>query len=328
MLSPVSSTIVQGAQSIDITSFFTDNLTVIRRYGVLVKAQDEAGSVRQELSSREGAEAPYLELEVDLGLPAHEILCPAVADTYIDSGGTSDPEYSDWNFNWKTRVLVSWHPTHGTAHGLWQFAIPGDIAAEDIDNATLYLSGSEHALTFNQFVVDCYGLNEPFDEESASWSSLGGGDYDGSVASSGTIYQELNPAMTNWSAEIDVTGLLSGNLDKVRTNGMLLRLQEEGVTRLHQNIASREAYDETDRAAYLKITKREDSFCACDVNGDGSLTPLDALCVFQKYLEQCPTPCGPCEDLCTDINRDMSTTPLDALCVFQEYLGIGCAFCR
>jgi hypothetical protein len=68
--------------------------------------------------------------------------------------------------------------------------------------------------------------------------------------------------------------------------------------------------------------------CTCDVNGDGTITPQDALCVFQKYLGICPTSCGPCEAICGDINGDGSTTPGDALCIFQEYLGIGCEYCE
>lgn len=63
--------------------------------------------------------------------------------------------------------------------------------------------------------------------------------------------------------------------------------------------------------------------CACtgDVNGDGEITPMDALCAFEAYLLICPTSCGiPCEDVCGDVTRDGEITPADALCIFQEYL--------
>lgn len=62
--------------------------------------------------------------------------------------------------------------------------------------------------------------------------------------------------------------------------------------------------------------------CPCDVNGDGRITPEDALCVFQKYLQICPTACGPCAEICGDINQDGETTPADALEVFKAYLGM------
>jgi hypothetical protein len=62
--------------------------------------------------------------------------------------------------------------------------------------------------------------------------------------------------------------------------------------------------------------------CTCDVNGDGEVTPQDALCAFQKYLGICPTSCGPCEDICCDVNGDGQCTPADALESFKEYLGI------
>jgi len=67
--------------------------------------------------------------------------------------------------------------------------------------------------------------------------------------------------------------------------------------------------------------------CSCDVSGNGTITPQDALCAFQKYLGICPTACGPCDAICCDVKRDGNCTPADALCIFQEYLGIGCAYC-
>jgi hypothetical protein len=62
--------------------------------------------------------------------------------------------------------------------------------------------------------------------------------------------------------------------------------------------------------------------CDCDVNGDGEVTPQDALCAFQKYLGICPTACGPCEDICCDVTVDDDCTPADALEIFKEYLGL------
>ena len=62
--------------------------------------------------------------------------------------------------------------------------------------------------------------------------------------------------------------------------------------------------------------------CSCDVNGDGQITPQDALCAFQVYLGMCPTPCGPCDGLCSDVTMDGQTTPADALEIFKGYLGI------
>jgi len=62
--------------------------------------------------------------------------------------------------------------------------------------------------------------------------------------------------------------------------------------------------------------------CSCDVNGDGEITPKDALCAFQTYLGICPTACGPCEEICCDVNGNGECTPQDALEIFREYLGI------
>lgn len=63
--------------------------------------------------------------------------------------------------------------------------------------------------------------------------------------------------------------------------------------------------------------------CGCDgdVNRDGEITPIDALCSFEKYLLICPTTCGiACEDVCCDVNQDDECTPADALCIFRKYL--------
>lgn len=62
--------------------------------------------------------------------------------------------------------------------------------------------------------------------------------------------------------------------------------------------------------------------CSCDVNGDGEVTPQDAMCAFQKYLSVCPTACGGCDDVCCDVNMDDDCTPQDALEIFKEYLGL------
>ena len=52
---------------------------------------------------------------------------------------------------------------------------------------------------------------------------------------------------------IDLTDLLAENLAKVRDNGMLMKKQVESGTNLHQHMASRECYDDSDVAAYLLI---------------------------------------------------------------------------
>ncbi|MEW6379513.1 MAG: cohesin domain-containing protein [bacterium] len=55
--------------------------------------------------------------------------------------------------------------------------------------------------------------------------------------------------------------------------------------------------------------------CDGDLNGDGSITPKDALIAFQCYLAA-----GPCSD-CADVDGNGSVTPADALCLFKKYLG-------
>ncbi len=252
-----SATIAAGWNRIDITNLLSNRLVAIQKYGMLLKLQDEALNISQDINSRDNAaHQPYLELNVDLGLPERTHLCPAIADTYVDESLT-DGEHN-LNFNWKTRILVAYHPSYGKARGLWRFDIPNGILAADIVSARLFLSGSEHAPNTNQFIIDCYALDAPFNEETVTWDTLAGGGYDTTFFSSGTIYQILidDPAF-NWRAEIDVTDLLAGNLVKVRNNGILIKNQNETV-KMHQNIASRESYDDSDVAAYIAIECSED----------------------------------------------------------------------
>ncbi len=248
-----SATIVAGWNSIDITTLLSNNLETIRKYGVLLKMQDEALNAFKNVNSRDNtSDQPYLQLNVDLGSPETTYLCPAIADTFIDES-LVDGEHN-LNYNWKTRVMISWHASYGRARGLWKFEIPEGILAGDIKCAKIFLSGSEHAFKTYQFIVDFLALDAPFNEETVTWDTLAGGGYDTSVVSSGTIYQTLvgNPAI-NWRAVIDLTDLLAGNLAKVRNNGILMKKQSESGTNLHQHMASRECYDESDVAAYLLI---------------------------------------------------------------------------
>ncbi|MGA1876137.1 MAG: C1 family peptidase [bacterium] len=60
--------------------------------------------------------------------------------------------------------------------------------------------------------------------------------------------------------------------------------------------------------------------CPPDVNGDGRITPRDALCIYESYLEVCPTSCGSCQGICCDVDMDGEDTPSDALLVFRKYL--------
>ncbi|MGA1869835.1 MAG: leucine-rich repeat domain-containing protein [bacterium] len=51
-----------------------------------------------------------------------------------------------------------------------------------------------------------------------------------------------------------------------------------------------------------------------DINGDGSITPQDALLIFQCYLGSGACPYG------ADVNQDGLIVPSDSLCVFKKYL--------
>jgi hypothetical protein len=176
---------------------------------------------------------------------ADVIICQPVADVYVDSGSPTT------NFSDKLRVLVSYHATRGLAHGLWKFNIPEGIHAAGITSAIMHVSKNSTAGAGTQVNVSTYALNSAFNEATETWNTHSGGDYDNSVSSSGTI-PAWNPP-TIIQATLDVTTLLVGNLDKVRTNGMLMKITNESGTNVNQNVASKE-----DTApyfgAYLEIT--------------------------------------------------------------------------
>jgi hypothetical protein len=173
--------------------------------------------------------------------PATAVTCRTIADVYIDQ------RYPDTNMNYRTRIVISHHPTYGIARGLFKFDIPGAISAADITTATIYLSGSIHTGGGDAINVRCHALNDPFNEGSDTWNTLSGGDFDSSISSSGAI-----PAGNDWDTSFDVTALVTGNLEKLRNNGMLMKLQSESGDN-YQNIASRESVDPEDFAAYLEI---------------------------------------------------------------------------
>jgi len=62
-------------------------------------------------------------------------------------------------------------------------------------------------------------------------------------------------------------------------------------------------------------------FAIGDVNGDGFITPGDALMAFQIYMEILLDPvCF----VCADYDGNGRVTPGDALCIFRLYLDSPC----
>lgn len=68
-----------------------------------------------------------------------------------------------------------------------------------------------------------------------------------------------------------------------------------------------------------------------DVNGNGSITPEDALCAFRAYLSFPDAPETGCAadgwDVRSDVDCNGQITPGDALCIFENWLDGSCTFC-
>ena len=179
-------------------------------------------------------------------LAQSSITCPTLADVYIDQ--SIDEGDNDTNFDNKTRVLISKSASHGISRGLWKFDIPTGLDPSQIQSALLHLSGSIHTGGGNAITVCCHALNAAFGEDTATWILLAGGNYDNTTCAAGAL-----PVGNDWEATIDVTTLLQQKLDKVRTNGILMKKQDEAVAG-YQNIASRESTDPEDFGAYIVIS--------------------------------------------------------------------------
>ena len=203
---------------------------------------------------------------------ASEIICLDTADVYIDEW------LPDENFNDKTRILTATNTNihHGIARGLFRFDIPVDLDGSIIANATIYFSACSHCGGGKGGLIGFYALNEPFDEETDTWNTLGGGAWDDSVCSEvilpeGNAWNPAEEGEASPDAEgLDITALLMGNLEKVRKNGIMMRFQDEHQAPCtHQNVASSESEDPFDFSPYIIITTESGLWSGATDLGDG-----------------------------------------------------------
>lgn len=218
---------------------------------------------------------------------AAEIICPETADLHIDEW------YPDENLNYQDRLLVATNTNthHGIGRAFFLFVVPEDIAIADVKNARIYLSGCSHCGGGKGGQIAFYALNEPFDENTDTWNSLDGGNWDDSVYSRAVL-----PEGSDWNEAVDgeppadavgfdVTPLLKENLDKVRDNGIMLKFYDEHQSPYtHQNIASRESEDLRDFASFLEITTREGTQCPAEVIFIDSNEKLEVLRRFRDQV--------------------------------------------
>ncbi|MCP4714685.1 MAG: DNRLRE domain-containing protein, partial [Deltaproteobacteria bacterium] len=180
---------------------------------------------------------------VDLDQASNVYMCPVAGDVYLDE------ESCDNNFDHKTRIMVASNTInhYGLGRGLIKFEIPSEIMAPQIDNATVHMMTTDS--TGEGGEVNLAALNVAFDEDAATWNSVGTGAYDTESKASGTTPGENSIAFT-----LDVTGLLQNKLDKVRDYGTMLLFDDEYQTpSVHENIYTREAYGPGTVGPYLEI---------------------------------------------------------------------------
>lgn len=185
-----------------------------------------------------------------------ELPCDCLADVSIDEW------FPDENLNYKDRLIVSTNMNihHGIARALFLFNIPADVSPAAVQQADIYISACSHCGGADGGLVGFYALNAPFDEDTDTWNSLQGGGWDEAVHTEAVL-----PSGSDWNQAVDgeppgdvvgldVTALLQENLEKVRSNGIMMRFVDEHQDPYtHQNVASRESEDPLDFHPYLVI---------------------------------------------------------------------------
>jgi hypothetical protein len=146
-----------------------------------------------------------------------------------------------------------------------------------------------------------------------------GGDYAGTLLQDWTFKDASSPS----AGLVRVGGFTVGTAIPAGTDGDLVYLTFE-VT-CEECTSTKLALDElkdhlsgwpTSGGCFLACCR-----CTGDVNDDGEITPMDALCAFEVFMDICPTTCGiACEDICCDVTEDDDCTPADAQCIFLKYL--------
>ncbi|MCP4715130.1 MAG: DNRLRE domain-containing protein, partial [Deltaproteobacteria bacterium] len=181
--------------------------------------------------------------------------CPAITDAGLDQrdNGTS--------FGGDKMLKLAGDPAGAeVVRSIIRFSVPSFVGAAQVQSAILHL----YAVEPGSVTVDVYALEKYFYEwgvdfsrniyMGATWLIPGGkgsapagwdtagGDYDIGVSASGSVGD-------GWSS-IDVTGLVTGNFDKVRWYGMLLKLDDETADDF-QSVYSRQEEESEDLAPYL-----------------------------------------------------------------------------
>lgn len=126
-----------------------------------------------------------------------------------------------------------------------------------------------------------------------------------------------NQPPTEWTASIP---MVADRLYEIR---MEYFDNDSGATARLQWSSASQALETIPQA---RLWARECGQGTGDMDGNGTLTPGDALCVFNTFLNNqvvpvsCNTPAHECEDAAADTDCSGTVTPGDALAVYEHYL--------
>lgn len=167
--------------------------------------------------------------------------------------------------------------------------------------------------------IQTFGFNFHFDSDMISHVETNSGEltenfslFDAAEISLGNIHVDANNAAGIPAHSSGVIALITLQIDRCH----------DGLVMPHRLL------NLTEDIADLNICDGAITCAPCllgDVNMDGSITPGDALCAFQIYMNGGVLPEGECTNECAlaaaDVNCDpQAITPGDALYIFQGYL--------
>ena len=163
--------------------------------------------------------------------------------------------------------------------------------------------------------VDALGFEVTFDPELLQFESV--------ITDMEGIEGEILGNFDYWDANLVSPGVVRigaytlGNPISMNTTGILAYVRFSALSTEQSQVGLQNLIDDlTGWTTTSGCLTRADG----DVNGDGDLTPLDALCALEKASLECDTSCGPCESTPCDVNMDCDCTASDSVCILNKYL--------
>lgn len=268
--------------------------------------------------------APGAVVELDLGEPAgsgdpadiDEDGLPDIWETAhfnrLDYGPADDPDNDGFD------NMAEYE--NGTRPGFPDVEVclsdaAGHLDIADMDGSAGGLAAASVIIADAPNAVSAFGFDVTFDKTALAFETAAPGDLaaDFAVFEAALLADEATVRVSGADPSMEIPQGADGQLARLHFRVLSEENSALGLINLAEDLAN----DWLFTGACLTAG------CTGDVNGDGDITPADALAIFEKIEGVCPTTAVLiCDDLCSDVNNDGQTTPADALCVFNKALEI------